>query len=122
MYNAEYMNTKKHKQRLEEELARLVSELGKIARQEATGNWVATPDLGDEGSHADELDNADLRGSYQERIGLVRVLEEQYIQINKALAAIEDETYGICEVGKCKISKERLEANPSATTCIEHSR
>lgn len=116
------MNIDTQKQKLQDELNHIVSELEHIGRQESTGNWVAVPDQGDDEQYPDELDVADLKESYQERVALVRVLEEQYIQINKALQAIKDGTYGICEVSGNSISEKRLIANPSATTCIEHAK
>lgn len=41
--------------------------------------------------------------------------------INKALLAIEQGTYGKCEVCGVEISPERLEALPTTTYCKEHS-
>jgi YteA family regulatory protein len=41
--------------------------------------------------------------------------------INKALTAIENGTYGKCEVCGKEIAKERLEALPTTTYCIEHT-
>ncbi|MCE4051248.1 TraR/DksA C4-type zinc finger protein [Bacillus sp. Au-Bac7] len=41
--------------------------------------------------------------------------------INSALKAIQDGTYGICEVSGKEIPYERLEAMPTATTLIEYS-
>jgi len=38
------------------------------------------------------------------------------------LKKIEDGTYGICEVGGEEIPEDRLDANPSARTCIEHAK
>lgn len=112
------MNIDLQKQKLEEEKALLTAELSKIARQEETGNWVAVPDQGD-GERADELDNADLTEEYEERIAILRPLETQYIQVQKALKAIENGTYGTCEKTGKSISEKRLEAYPAATTCIE---
>lgn len=115
------MNIDVQKQKLEEEKTLVTSELSKIARQEETGNWVAVPDQGD-GERADSLDNADLTEEYEERIALVRVLETQYMQIETALRAIENGTYGICEEEGCEISEKRLEAYSAATTCINHAK
>ncbi len=48
--------------------------------------------------------------------------EKQLNEIESALAAIEEETYGVCkECGK-EIPYERLEAIPSTLYCIEHTR
>ena len=45
--------------------------------------------------------------------------EAQIFQINKALEAIEDGTYGLCEACGGKIERPRLEALPFVKTCIE---
>lgn len=47
--------------------------------------------------------------------------EEEIERIETALQAIEDGTYGNCEVCGKSISYERLEALPTALTCIEHA-
>ncbi|WP_342542803.1 TraR/DksA C4-type zinc finger protein [Paenisporosarcina sp. FSL H8-0542] len=47
--------------------------------------------------------------------------EEEVEQIESALQAIENGTYGICTVCGEDIPFERLEALPTARTCIEHA-
>lgn len=42
-------------------------------------------------------------------------------QVNRALNAIEDGTYGLCGVCQNPIDKARLEAYPAVTTCLEHA-
>lgn len=44
------------------------------------------------------------------------------LDINEALQAIADGSYGLCKVCKAPIPKERLEALPTAVTCTEHSK
>jgi len=48
-------------------------------------------------------------------------LELRLREVNNALKRIENETYGICEICKKPIPIERLQANPAASTDIEHS-
>ena len=47
--------------------------------------------------------------------------EEEVEEIKAALQAIEDGTYGRCQVRGEEIPYERLEALPTALTCIEHA-
>lgn len=47
--------------------------------------------------------------------------EEEVEEIKEALQAIEDGTYGQCQVCGAEIPYERLEALPTALTCIEHA-
>lgn len=55
-------------------------------------------------------------------IALNSLEHEHLLDINEALQAITDGSYGQCKVCKTPIPKERLEALPSAVTCTEHSK
>ncbi|KOP83008.1 hypothetical protein AMS60_11325 [Bacillus sp. FJAT-21945] len=54
-------------------------------------------------------------------IALNEHLEDELKNIDKALIAIQNETYGKCEVCSKDIPSERLDALPTTTFCIEHS-
>ena len=54
-------------------------------------------------------------------LGLVEFWHKQLTDVKHALEKIEAGTYGICEVSGEPIPLERLEAMPTATTCIEHT-
>lgn len=54
-------------------------------------------------------------------IALNEHTEEELKDIDRALQAVEKGTYGKCEVCGVAIPLERLDALPTATTCIEHS-
>ena len=112
-------DTEIFKKKLEKELALLEKELSEVARKNGK-NWQGvetdmSPDKADDGEIANELEN------FAENIGLTNTLEIQYNNIKSALGKIVSGTYGICEVGGEEISNERLEANPSSRTCIEHT-
>lgn len=47
--------------------------------------------------------------------------EEEIEEIKAALQAIEDGTYGRCQICGREIPYERLEALPTALTCIDHA-
>ncbi len=49
---------------------------------------------------------------------LLRAAEQRLRDIDAALARMTAGTYGICVVCKKPIARERLEARPSAETCI----
>jgi RNA polymerase-binding transcription factor len=55
-------------------------------------------------------------------LGLVEKDRQLLREINRALAKIQDGTYGICEGTGKPISKARLEAQPWAKFSIEHAR
>lgn len=65
-------------------------------------------------------DEAILEDRTKELIDIkLRDMGEMKMQINKALAKIEEGTYGICEETGQSIDKARLEAYPEATTIIK---
>jgi RNA polymerase-binding transcription factor DksA len=49
-------------------------------------------------------------------------LELRFNDIKAALEKIKNGTYGKCEIGGEDIPEERLEANPSAKSCLKHSK
>ena len=66
-------------------------------------------------------DNATDLTDKHTRLALRRHYEDEITEIKDALTAIDEGTYGKCtECGK-EIPLERLEAIPSATTCVEHA-
>jgi len=54
--------------------------------------------------------------------GLEEGAQQQLDQIERAIARLDDGTYGICERCGKPISEERLLARPAATLCIEDQR
>lgn len=106
---------------LEAELAALEKELATIGVHDPkdTKNWTEmTADM--DNVSADEIDVADKTEEWIERRGTVAALETQYNNIVRALAKIDAGTYGVCEISGEHIEEARLNANPSARTCIAH--
>ncbi|MUK89760.1 yteA family sporulation protein [Ornithinibacillus sp. L9] len=67
---------------------------------------------------------ADLGTELYERekdVALNEHAEQELEEINKALHAIEEGTYGICSKCGADIPVERLEAVPTADRCVEHA-
>lgn len=111
------MNIENNKNKLEEEKKLLESELGDLGRiNKETGDWEAVPEA-QTAPEADENDLADRSEDFEERTGVMTALEARLDDINYALKAMEDGTYGICKVCGNKIEEDRLEANPAAHTC-----
>lgn len=114
------MNIDEQKNILLQKKTDLEGDLDALGERGADGTWMVRPDESD-GSLADEVDNADITEDYEEKIARLNVLEQQYLQIQKALSAIENGTYGVCEISGEKIPEARLVANPSATTTVENA-
>jgi len=110
------------KTKLEEELKTLEAELKTVGHQnpENPADWQAMPTDPD-ASNADRMEVADQIDGYEENTAILKQLEIQLGDVKHALEKIEDGTYGTCEIGGEEIPHDRLEANPSARTCIAHA-
>ena len=112
----QYFKTKleNEKKILENEL----SSIGKINKGNPSGWEVTAGKI--EIDSADENETADKMEEMEENELIFSQLEKQLSDVNNALEHIEKGTYGICEVSGKPIERDRLEANPSARTCIAH--
>ena len=109
------------KTKLEEEKTLVEKELEKVGKRnpDNPSDWMPTPAEGAT-QEADDNDAADNIEEYGENAAILNTLETRYNDIKKALDKIANGNYGICEIGGEEIETDRLEANPSATTCKAH--
>jgi len=109
------------KQKLETEKKLLEKEMEKIGRKnpDNPSDWEATPPVADT-SQADENTVADTIEELDDNTAIMSTLETRYKDIMSGLDKIKHDTYGKCQVCDKEIEEERLEANPSARTCMEH--
>ncbi|PIR69608.1 MAG: hypothetical protein COU47_02525 [Candidatus Niyogibacteria bacterium CG10_big_fil_rev_8_21_14_0_10_46_36] len=123
VYDRGHMKEFEHfHQKLEEEKTRLEGELKKMARPnpDVKGDWEPTsPDMNPMVSDANEM--ADTFEEMDNMVGIEYQLEERLKEVAAALERIEKGIYGTCEKGGEKMDMKRLEANPAARTCVEHS-
>jgi DnaK suppressor protein len=73
------------------------------------------------GSNSDDEHDPDGATLAYERQQLVALIEQSHVtrdDLIKAIAALEQGAYGICERCGGPIGEERLEARPNALTCI----
>ena len=120
---ADMIDTKKFKGKLEKEKKLLEEEMKDVGRKNPlkAGDWEPVEtDLNFDKADDDEV--ADEMESFNENESILSKLEPQYNDIKTALEKIKKGTYGKCEVGGEDIPLNRLEANPAARTCIEHSK
>jgi RNA polymerase-binding transcription factor DksA len=110
------------KKALEAELELLRGELKGIGRvnPDNPADWEALPEPMDT-STADKNESADSIEEFEVNTAIVKSLETRWNAVKDALAEIEEGTYGFCQIGGEPIEKERLEANPSARTCLNHA-
>lgn len=101
-------------------LARITKDLAVIAtHNQTTDDWEAIPDS-ETKFEADVNSEADGVESWNERRAIVASLETEYRDIKRALAKITAGTFGRCEICQEPISEARLDAKPSARTCVAH--
>ena len=115
------MDTSHFKQKLEEERIKLEHELASIGHINPHNpkDWEATQeDLNVLGSDKSEV--ADSIEEFEERTAILKQLEIQYNDVKEALHRIDVGTYGKCVSGGEDIPHDRLEALPTAKTCIQH--
>lgn len=111
------------KTKLEEERVKLENELKTVGRINPSNpnDWQAIPtDI--EADSADRLEVAESIDQFEENTAILKELEIQINDVKLALKKIDDNSYGVCEVDGKPIPIKRLEANPSARTCIEHAK
>ena len=101
---------KKEKQRLEKELAGFTN---KNIHNE--GDYKSLyPNFGNE---TDE--NAKEVATFEERLNIEKTLEKELRDVNNTLKRIDKKTYGQCYNCNEEIPKARLEARPTASTCVK---
>lgn len=113
MFDQEFLE--KQKKILLERKEMLEERLGKIGEKENGSFRAKFPDYGDSEEEA-SLEYED----YDNNLNLEENLNKDLEATDKALKRIEKGTYGTCtNCGKeMTVSKERLEAYPAASTCL----
>jgi RNA polymerase-binding transcription factor DksA len=115
-------DTEKFKSRLLAEKTELEEELSSISTKDNASPGGRDATSGDlEIDTADDNEVADKFEEIEENTGITDKLEKELAEVKAALDRIAKGKYGICEVSGEPIETKRLEANPSARTCIKHS-
>jgi DnaK suppressor protein len=80
-------------------------------------------DHGTESSTFDDnfADSGQVAAEQGENRALAAQLREQLDDVERAIAKLDDGTYGACEVCGMAIGDSRLEAMPATRFCIEHA-
>ncbi len=111
----EFLN--KIKDILEKEAKRLETELAKFTEKNIHNEDDYTAKYEDYGDDADE--NAKEVATYGERLALERTLESELQDVKSALKSVEEGTYGKCKYCGTEMSKERLMARPTSSSCVK---
>ena len=113
------MDTNIFKQRLEDELKTVESELKTVGAQNPKNpaDWEGK-EVEMDVSIKDEL--PDKLEEYTTNRSITDTLEVRFNEIRGALERISAGEYGTCEVGGEPIEEDRLDADPAARTCKKH--
>jgi len=111
-----------YRARLQKEHDGLTEELKSVGAQNPAtpSDWVARAPNENE-MNIEEADRSEAGDRMEElglNVGLVDTLEVRLNNVNRALEKIEKGAFGVCELCGKEIEHDRLEANPSARTCI----
>lgn len=109
---------------LDAERDSLQDELVMYGKQdETTGEWEGSSadETGGNGEESDPTDAADQIEELVVNVPLVADLQKRMREVEAALRRMDEGAYGICEVCGEEIPLERLQANPAARMCIEHT-
>ncbi len=119
--------TSKYKSELIKEQSQLIEAMKTMGQltELVPGDWETHTDP----TSNKELEPDALADKYEEETtneGVLDTLEERLREVTDALERIADGTYGICmncamQNKKTQIEEERLNANPTATTCLSCS-
>lgn len=104
---------------LSEEKAKLEAELAGLAHRNARPNEdgqvfeVQSQNFGES-----EDENAAEIAQFGDNLSLEQELESGLKDVESAMKAVENGTYGTCKYCKQQISEDRLRARPTSTSCI----
>lgn len=107
----------KIKAELEEKREKVLKELSAITETESLDTKKSQAVFPDRGATEDE--NAQEVAAYSDNLSLERALKDSLKDIEKALTAIQDGSYGTCMYCGQPIDAKRLLARPTSSSCIE---
>ncbi len=110
------------KVKLLDEKTILERELGEVGVVDRTNpaEWDAAEKALSDENPSDRTETADAITEYEANTAVVSVLNKQLGETIAALERIENGAFGICQTCNQPIEIARLNANPSARTCILH--
>ncbi len=95
-----------------------------VAEQERLAARVDELETGNDASHSFDdnfADSAQVAAEQGENKSLASRLRRELDEVEAALSRLDDGSYGTCTECSAEISAPRLEAMPTASTCIDHA-
>ncbi|MXG91926.1 TraR/DksA C4-type zinc finger protein [Nocardioides flavescens] len=109
------MSTPDHRGRLEAERRRTTDRLARL-REDHDGFVEASRDSNADDEHDPEGATIAFERSQVET--LTRQAQRRLAEVEAALVLLDEGGYGVCDVCGAEIPEERLEARPTARTCV----
>ena len=116
------IDTSEFRELLEAERRRVVDTIEYLAAENPGNMQEELGDIGGWGADNHLGDMASVTFDRELDEGLGEGAQQTLAQIDRALARLDDGTYGVCERGGKPIAEERLRARPYATLCIDDPR
>jgi DnaK suppressor protein len=116
------LDTTEFRELLEEERQRIVDAIQYLASESPGNMQDEVGELGGIGVDNHLGDMASVTFDRELDEGLGEGAQQTLSQIDRALAKLDDGTYGICERCGGPVGEERLRARPWATLCIDDQR
>jgi DnaK suppressor protein len=116
------IDTQVFRSRLEEERRRIVDTIAHLHEESPRNMEDELGELAGRGSDNHLGDMATVTFDRELDEGLEEGAQQTLAEIDRALARIDDGSYGICERCGQPIGEGRLQARPWATLCIEDQR
>lgn len=114
------MDMQKQREILEEKLNNVLEQIKTVgvSADQNPGGFVATE--GEQNTvTGDDEDTANEMTDFGTNNAILKQLEDRAVNIKKALENVENGTYGKCLECEADIEQERLDALPSAATCMK---
>lgn len=105
------------RKRLEEEQTRLSQERGDFGAEDPQSPGHFTPVYPESGSNSED-DNAMEVAEFADDASIEARVESELRDVEQALKAIDNGTYGVCKYCGQPIDEKRLEARPASSSCI----
>jgi RNA polymerase-binding protein DksA len=116
------IDTSEFRSRLEEERRRIVDTIAHLHEENPRNMEDELGEVAGRGSDNHLGDMATVTFDRELDEGLEEGAQQTLAQIDRAMARLEDGTYGSCERCGKPIAEERLRARPWATLCIDDQR
>jgi DnaK suppressor protein len=116
------IDTSDFRSKLEEERQRIVDAISHLHEENPRNIEDELGEVAGRGSDNHLADMATITFDRELDEGLEEGATQTLAQIDRALARIDDGTYGTCERCGKPIGEERLQARPWATLCIDDQR